>query len=478
MDRLSQDSPIEQFFSAFPPDMAPLREQLLRQKNLLDGFGFVTPGALLGTLTVQEPADYKSQKRTMTAESRKSFAEATNPKKRRQQLATLLKLSAGEMDLLVERLNELPRPLQATKTIRSEGYAGLIGTRSLRSSQSYHIIGPEQYLHREPKSGGRVLLPDLSHRLGVAWDQGQRGTCVAFSAIGLVHYLRGRGGERPSPQFLYHQCKSIDGIPNESGTFCETAMKVLADRSISGSGDQWGLADAGITDESTWQYETGPISTNEARTPPPMSRRPHLYQSVRWANTKGEILRTSATGGAMVNELRYLISREKVPVVVGLELFPSINNPNIRRTGIVTLPFGNEMSSSRHAMLVVGYDDSEGAFLVRNSWGTGWALENPWQVNGHAIIPYAYFERYSIGPGYTMRNIDRLDSVDVPEARRLYNRRVSSSRRASSSGRLSATGRSQLTGSSTVAINSIPRQSWKKNPPKTSLLRRVFRRIF
>ena len=43
MDRLSQDSPIEQFFSAFPPDMAPLRERLLRQKNLLDGFGFVTP---------------------------------------------------------------------------------------------------------------------------------------------------------------------------------------------------------------------------------------------------------------------------------------------------------------------------------------------------------------------------------------------------------------------------------------------------
>jgi hypothetical protein len=128
-------------------------------------------------------------------------------------------------------------------------------------------------------------------------------------------------------------------------------------------------------------------------------------------------------------------------------------------------------------MLVVGYDDSEGAFLVRNSWGTGWAYENQWQVNGHAIIPYAYFERYSIGPGYTMRNIDRLDSVDVPEARRLYNRKVSSSRRASN-GRLSATGRSQLTGSSTVAINGIPRQSWKKKPPKTSLLRRVFRRIF
>ena len=477
MNRLSQDSPIEEFFSAFPPDMAPLREKLFLRKKILYGFGFVTPGALLGTLTVQEPADYNSQKRIMTAASRKSFAEATNPKKRERQLAAWLKLSAGEMDLLVERLNDLPQPLQATKTIRSEGYAGLIETHALRSSHSYHIVDPPQYFHREPKSGGRVLLPDLHHRLGTVWDQGQRGTCVAFSSIGLVHYLRGRGGESPSPQFLYHQCKLIDGIPNVSGTFKETAMKVLADRSISGSGDQWGFADAGITDESTWPYESDPIGTNEARTPPPVSRWPRLYQSVRWANTRGEILRTSAAGGAMVNELRYLISREKVPVVVGLQLFPSFKNPNIRRTGMVTFPIGTEMASGRHAMLVVGYDDSEGAFLVRNSWGTGWALENPWQVNGHAIIPYAYFARYSTGAGYTMRNIDRLDSVDVPEARRLYNRKVSSSRRASN-GRLSATGRLQLTGSSTVAINGIPRQSWKKKPPKTSLLRRVFRRIF
>ena len=116
-------------------------------------------------------------------------------------------------------------------------------------------------------------------------------------------------------------------------------MKVLADRSISGSGDQWGVADAGITDESTWPYESDPIGTNEARTPPPFSRRPYLYRSVRWANTRGEVLRTDAKGASLVRQLRYLVSKERVPVVVGLALFPSINNPNTRRTGMVTLPF-------------------------------------------------------------------------------------------------------------------------------------------
>ena len=170
----------------------------------------------------------------------------------------------------------------------------------------------------------------------------------------------------------------------------------------------------------------------------------------------------------MVHELRYLISRERIPIVVGLDLFPSINNPYARRTGRVTLPFGNERSFGGHAMLVVGYDDSEGSFLVRNSWGTGWAYENPWQANGHAIIPYAYFQRYS-QRAYTMRYMHQLDNVDVPEARRLYNRR------RSGSGGLAVADKSRLTGSSAVAINRTPRQNWTIKPPKVSILRRIFR---
>ncbi|MCI4644383.1 MAG: C1 family peptidase, partial [Hyphomonadaceae bacterium] len=40
-----------------------------------------------------------------------------------------------------------------------------------------------------------------------------------------------------------------------------------------------------------------------------------------------------------------------------------------------------------HTMLVVGYDDRKGAWLFRNSWGTGWGLQ------GHAWIDYSIIEK-------------------------------------------------------------------------------------
>lgn len=35
-----------------------------------------------------------------------------------------------------------------------------------------------------------------------------------------------------------------------------------------------------------------------------------------------------------------------------------------------------------HAVTLVGYDDKEGDFILRNSWGTGWGL------NGYSYFPY------------------------------------------------------------------------------------------
>ena len=35
-------------------------------------------------------------------------------------------------------------------------------------------------------------------------------------------------------------------------------------------------------------------------------------------------------------------------------------------------------------MVVVGYDDSQSRFIVRNSWGTAWGLQ------GYFLMPYAY----------------------------------------------------------------------------------------
>jgi C1A family cysteine protease len=56
----------------------------------------------------------------------------------------------------------------------------------------------------------------------------------------------------------------------------------------------------------------------------------------------------------------------------------------VARTGVVPLPGAGETALGGHAVLAVGYDDAEGRFLVRNSWGADWGQ------GGHFTLPYAY----------------------------------------------------------------------------------------
>jgi C1A family cysteine protease len=48
------------------------------------------------------------------------------------------------------------------------------------------------------------------------------------------------------------------------------------------------------------------------------------------------------------------------------------------------MPLANEENLGGHAMLIVGYDDTTGTFIVCNSWGVSWADK------GFCYIPYAY----------------------------------------------------------------------------------------
>jgi C1A family cysteine protease len=48
------------------------------------------------------------------------------------------------------------------------------------------------------------------------------------------------------------------------------------------------------------------------------------------------------------------------------------------------MPAPTEKSIGGHAVMAVGYDDSQNWFIVRNSWGVGWGIE------GYFTLPYAY----------------------------------------------------------------------------------------
>jgi C1A family cysteine protease len=48
------------------------------------------------------------------------------------------------------------------------------------------------------------------------------------------------------------------------------------------------------------------------------------------------------------------------------------------------MPTAKEKQVGGHAVLAVGYEDTQQHFIVRNSWGRGWAMR------GHFTVPYTY----------------------------------------------------------------------------------------
>jgi C1A family cysteine protease len=69
----------------------------------------------------------------------------------------------------------------------------------------------------------------------------------------------------------------------------------------------------------------------------------------------------------------------------GFTVYESFESAEVAKTGIVPMPDRGEKVLGGHEVLMVGYlKDEPNYALVRNSWGTGWALD------GYFLFPWAY----------------------------------------------------------------------------------------
>ena len=59
---------------------------------------------------------------------------------------------------------------------------------------------------------------------------------------------------------------------------------------------------------------------------------------------------------------------------------------DVARSGIAELPTSSDFVVGGHAVLAVGYDESERRFTLRNSWGESWG------DRGYFTLPYEYLE--------------------------------------------------------------------------------------
>lgn len=224
------------------------------------------------------------------------------------------------------------------------------------------------------KAGGKSS--SLVSQFPAVRNQGARSTCVAFATVAWAEYqLRITSGRyvRLSEQFAYWGCKQDDSRPGTQGTFVSIARVVARDR--------------GICRGSLWPYTALRTRRSEGQGPPPSGAR--------------EDAREHRVGTGRVlsarNHRKLCESLDAdLPVVLSVRTFESWDFEQTRISGEISLPVPGDRPDGGHAILLVGYERNAslpggGAFIFRNSWGTGWGTRCRFGA-GYGTLPFGYLK--------------------------------------------------------------------------------------
>lgn len=206
---------------------------------------------------------------------------------------------------------------------------------------------------------------DLRQHCSPIENQGMLGSCTAQAAVGMVEYLEKRykgihvDGSR---LFVYKVTRNLLGWTGDTGAYVRTTMKALAK--------------LGVPPEKFWphdilQFDKEPTAFVYSLA---STARALKYFRLDKELKEGDLL-----------ELVKLVTARGWPTEFGFVVYSWGNED-----GEFPMPDNNSRPYGGHAVVCVGYDDkrvigdSQGAFLIRNSWGTLWGDK------GYGWLPYDY----------------------------------------------------------------------------------------
>jgi C1A family cysteine protease len=191
------------------------------------------------------------------------------------------------------------------------------------------------------------------------YDQGQLGSCTGNAIAAAYEFDVKKQGKKdflPSRLFIYYNERLMENtIQSDAGAEIRDGIK--------------SIAQYGVCPESYWPYDIRKFANKPPKT---AYKSALLHQAVTYR-------RVSQT----VADLKACLA-SGIPVVIGFSVYESFESDEVARTGVLNMPAPGEQLLGGHAVLVVGYDDATGRWLVRNSWGSGWAQA------GYFTMPYAY----------------------------------------------------------------------------------------
>jgi C1A family cysteine protease len=160
----------------------------------------------------------------------------------------------------------------------------------------------------------------------------------------------------PSRLFIYYNERAQEGdVSKDAGAFTGDGVK--------------GMHNTGVVSESDWPY----IPQKFATRPPD-----ELYDAA--AQNTVTSFKQIIQDENQIKQALY----QGYPVLFSADIFPGFEGAEVGKTGMVPMPQAGEKSVGGHAMMIVGFDDEQQLFIVRNSWGPDWG------DNGYCYFPYAY----------------------------------------------------------------------------------------
>lgn len=225
----------------------------------------------------------------------------------------------------------------------------------------------------------RVVAPEEIAALPVSVDlrptcspivnQGDLGSCTANALSEALGFLEIKDNVNPdtlfSRLFIYYNERVIEGtVSSDSGAQIRDGITTLTQQ--------------GACYETTWPYDV-----TEFTDQPPAAAytegAQHIILTYQRITNQNQMQAALASG---------------YPFVFGITVYESFESANATSTGIIPMPQPNEQVLGGHALLSVGYDNTNQWFIFQNSWGTSWG------ANGFGYLPYAYMTNGSLASDF------------------------------------------------------------------------------
>ena len=204
-------------------------------------------------------------------------------------------------------------------------------------------------------------LVDMRTHCPPVRDQGQLGSCTSFAITGAVEFNFLKLGHKdfePSELFVYYNERLIEGSTGQdAGAYLRDGAKAINTY--------------GVAPEKDWPYDINKFANKPSNKSYLDARKDRAVQYAR-VQQQIDIMKTCLAQGN--------------PFVIGFTVYDSFMTDAVAANGIVPMPdFTTESVQGGHAVCVVGYDDSNSWWIVRNSWS------DQWGDKGYFYMPYQYF---------------------------------------------------------------------------------------